>query len=217
MTIPRSFALVLALIAGILGAFVARAVPRNTSSPRPIASALSASSAYMDPAVNTCNAERTELASIKSQLAVCLSISKRAPKTVPPESPEESTPDPSESPEIRRNRELLANDSEAVIVRRADGTIGVYKPDEWPSDGDGVIIGKKFPDGDFGWYGRQTAHGRLMSKGMGIKLKPDGTITWLGKPAPPLVLRRLGFKADEPDAGQAAGDPPSADTPATPP
>jgi len=110
-------------------------------------------------------------------------------------------PDPSESSEIRRNREHLESDSEAVIVRRADGTIGVYKPDEWPSDGDGVIIGKKFPDGDFGWYGRQTAHGRMMSRGMGIKLRPDGTITWLGKPAPPSVLRRLGFKVDEPDGG----------------
>jgi hypothetical protein len=171
----------------------------------------------MDPAVNTCNAERTELTSIKSQLAVCLAISKRAPKTVPPESSEESTPDPSESPEIRRNRELLENDSEAVIVRRADGTIGVYKPDEWPSDGDGMIIGKKFPDGDFGWYGRQTAHGRMMSKGMGIKLKPDGTITWLGKPAPPSVLRRLGFKVDESDAGQDAADSPGASTTTTPP
>lgn len=34
MTIPRSLVLALALIAGILSAFVARAIPRKTSSPR---------------------------------------------------------------------------------------------------------------------------------------------------------------------------------------
>jgi hypothetical protein len=218
MTIHRSLALVLALIAGILSASVARAVSRNTSGPRPIASALSAPSADTAPAVTACNAERAELASIKSQLAVCMAISMRAPKAVPPDVPEASTTDPSESPEIRRNRELLENDSEAVIVRRADGTIGVYKPEEWPSDSDGLIIGRKFPDGTFGWYGRQTTHGRrAMFGGIGIKLKPDGTITWLGKPAPPKILRMLGLNVDEPDAGQGAAEPPAASTLATPP
>lgn len=216
MTIHRSLVIVLALIVGILGAFIARAVHRNTSSPRPVTSALSAPSDTA-PVVDACNAERAELASIKLQLAVCMAISKRPPKAVPPDVPEASTHDPSESPEITRNRELLENDSEAVIVRRTDGTIAVYKPEEWPSDGDGLIIGRKFPDGTFGWYGRPTAHGRLMIRGSLIKLKPDGTLWQLGKPAPPSVIRRLGGKVDEPDAGQGAADSPPADTPATPP
>jgi hypothetical protein len=137
----------------------------------------------------------------------------RAPKAAALEAPEASTPNPSESPEIRRNRELLENDSEAVIVRRADGTIGVYKPEEWPSDGDGLIIGKKFPDGTFGWYGRPSPNGRLMIRGSLIRLKPDGTLWQLGKPAPPSVIRRLGGKVDEPDAGEGPADPPNATTP----
>jgi hypothetical protein len=202
MTFPRSLALALALIAGILGAFVARAVlPRNPLSHGPITSTSATSSEA--PPVNTCNAERTELASMKLQLAACMAINMPASEAVPPDVPEASTPDPSESPEIRRNRELLENDSEAVIVRRADGTIGVYKPEEWPGDGDGLIIGRKFPDGSFGWYSRPVAGTErgVMFRGNGTKLKPDGTITWLGKPAPPSVLRRLGFKVDEPDGG----------------
>jgi hypothetical protein len=215
MTIPRSFALALALIAGILGALVARAAPRNTSSQRPITSALSAPSDTA-PAVNACNAELAELASIKLRLAACMAISMRAPNAVPPDIREAATPDPSEPPEIRRNRELLENDSEAVIVRRADGTIGVYKPEEWPSDGDGLIIGRKFPDGEIGWYGPPTAHGRAMFWAP-IRLKPDGTLTLFGKPAPPWVIRRLGGKVDAPDAGQGAAEPPAASTPATPP
>lgn len=215
MTIPRSYALSLALAAVILSALVAHAVPRNTSIQRPIASALPAP---LDtaPAVNTCNAERAELASIKLRLATCIAISMRAPNAAPPDSREASTPDPSEPPEVGRNRELLENDSEAVIVRRADGTIGVYKPEEWPSDGDGLIIGRKFPDGEIGWYGPPTAKGRAMFWAP-IRLKPDGTLTLLGKPAPPWVIRRLGGKVDAPDTGQGASEPPAASTPATPP
>jgi hypothetical protein len=202
MTIRRSLAIVLALIAGILGAFIARAVPRNESSPRTIPSALSAPS-NTAPAAEACNAERTELVSIKMQLAVCMALSMRAPKADPPDVPEAATPDPSESPEIRRNRELLENDSEAVIVRRADGTIGVYKPEDWPADGDGLIIGRKFPDRTFGWYSRPVAgtERRVMFRGTSIELKPDGTLTQLGKPARPSVIRMLGGTVDEPDGG----------------
>jgi hypothetical protein len=217
MNLHRSFILAFALIAGVVGAFIARAVPRDEDpSARPITSA-SPTPSDAEPAVHDCRAERTELASIKAQLAVCMALSRRATKAVPPDVPEASTPDPSESPEIRRNRELLENDSEAVIVRRADGTIGVYEPEEWPTDGDGLIIGRKFPDGSFGWYGRPTAHGRVMIRGHALKLKPDGTLWQLGKPAPPWVIRKYGGKVDEPDAGLGADDPPAASTPATTP
>jgi hypothetical protein len=34
-----------------------------------------------------------------------------------------------------------------VVVRHSSGIIRVYSPDEWPGDGDGVIIKRKFKDG----------------------------------------------------------------------
>jgi hypothetical protein len=127
----------------------------------------------------------------------------RDTRAVPPDAPEASTPDSLESLFPRVNRELLEKNSVAVIVRRTDGTIGVYKPEEWPTDGDGLIIGRKFPDGSFGWYSRPVAgtERRAMFVGRSIGFEPDGTITVDGKPAPPSVLRRLGIKVDEPDGG----------------
>jgi len=212
MTIHRSLTLAFALIAGVLGAFIGRAVPRNVPSAQPVASA---SPAPLDTAsaAHACNAERTELTSTRAQLAVCMALNMRAFKTAPSAVPGASTPDRqnSESPEIRRNRELLGDDSEAVIVRRTDGTIGIYKPDEWPIDDDGLIIGRKYPNGQIGWYSSPVARppsdpaadrppNPPMFRGTSIELEPDGRLTVRGKPAPPWVERMLGGKVDEPAA-----------------
>ena len=206
MTIPRSIVLALSLIAGVVGALVARAVPSNDGPGSPLITPASSVPSDAARLFNECNAERTELASAKLQLAVCMAVSMPAPMATAPDVPEASAPDPSESPEIKRNRELLDSDSEVVIVRRTDGTIGIYKPDEWPPEGDGVIIGRKFPDGEFGWYskpiaGSRATEGRMMFRGTSIDIEPDGRITVRGKPAPASVIRMLGGKVDEPDGG----------------
>jgi len=157
--------------------------------------------AFIDDA---CKAERAELASTKAKLAICMAISMRTPKAAPSKLSETAKDDPreAESPEIRRNRELLESDSEVVIARRSDGTIGIYKLDEWPSKGDERMIGRKFPDGEFGWYARPMASTEqgVMFRGTSIELEPDGRLTMRGKPAPASVIRRLGGKVDEPDA-----------------
>ncbi|WP_437753705.1 hypothetical protein [Sorangium sp. So ce1389] len=54
--------------------------------------------------------------------------------------------------EVKSYQERLASLSEAVIVRHSGGTVRVYEPNEWPSDGDGVIIGRKFKDGHIERY-----------------------------------------------------------------
>lgn len=220
MNLNRSLVLACALIAGILSALIARVAPRDDDpSARPATSASAARSDAAPVVANECSAERTELASIRVRLAVCIAMGIRAPKADSPEFSEASTPDPSESPETRRNRELLNGDSEAVIVRRADGTIGVYKPDEWPANGAGLVIGRKLPGGGIGWYSRPVAgtERRVLFRGTSIELEPDGRLTVRGKPAPSWVVRMLGGEVDEPDAGQGAADSPPADTLATPP
>jgi hypothetical protein len=56
MNLPRSFVLAFALVAGVVGAFIARAVPRDdVPSARPITSASPAPS-EAGPAVNACGA-----------------------------------------------------------------------------------------------------------------------------------------------------------------
>lgn len=210
MTIHRSLALALALIAGVGGALIGRAVPRSEPSAQTSASA-SPTSSNIAPTSHGCNAERAELASTRAQLAVCMAINMRPSKAAPSAAPEASAPDPqnSESPVIRRNRELLEGDSEVVIVRRSDGTIGIYKADEWPSNGDGRIIGRKFPNGQIGWYSAPAASSPAdpdagpqpnppMFRGTSIDIGPDGRLTVRGKPAPPWVERMLGGRVDEP-------------------
>jgi hypothetical protein len=141
MTIPRSLALALIAGTGIVGAFIGRALPRDAPSTQAILSGSPAPSAT-PPAGDDCKAERAELASTKVELAICMAFDTRTPKTAPSDVPEVPKPDlpERESPEVRRNRELLEDDSEAVIVRRADGTIGIYKADELPSGFDGMVL-----------------------------------------------------------------------------
>jgi hypothetical protein len=135
----------------------------------------------------------------------------RGPKTEPsdvrarsePDAPELESADPQHTPsaaEIRRNRELLDSYSEAVIVQHPDGTTGVYKPDEWPIDGDGLIVARKLPSGNIGWYAGPDAGPRSDPAAFRqldlpkiappvIVREPDGTLTVNGKPGAPALQR----------------------------
>ncbi|WP_437538168.1 hypothetical protein WME79_19730 [Sorangium sp. So ce726] len=111
--------------------------------------------------------------------------------------------------EIRRNRRLLDSYSEAVIVQHDDGRTGVYKPDEWPDDGDGYIVARKLPSGRLGVYAGPDAGPRTDPDAFRPwdppipprpvwNREPDGTITINGKPASPGVQFMFGGKIDEP-------------------
>lgn len=200
MTLPRSLVLALALMAGVAGALVARAVPGDHE---PTIGPVSSPSPAQSQAAPACEAQRAELSSARLKLALCLTMHTQSPSVQPELSaPAASDPHEFESPDIKRNRELLEGDSEAVIVRRPDGTIGFYASDEWPSNGDGIILGRKFSDGSIGWYSRPHAGagGRAMFRGSSIEIEPDGRITVRGKRAPPWVMRMLGEPESAPDA-----------------
>jgi hypothetical protein len=99
---------------------------------------------------------------------------------------------PLEPDETRR---LLDSLPEAVIVRHSDGTLGVYAPDEWPSDGDGEIVARKLPDGEVGWYAGSDAGPRTDPRAFWpadperplhvprVRRESDGTVTIDGVPA----------------------------------
>jgi hypothetical protein len=165
----RPLALVIIAVAGIGGAFVGRAT--RSDAPRVQANAsVSPAPSSTTPVDDECEAERTALTSIKAQLATCLAIKTASPEAAPPGAPETAPPSaletaPPSAPEtpesrlqatlaeeIRIYQERLESLSEAVIVRHSSGMVRVYKPEEWPSDGDGVIIGRKFKDGHIERY-----------------------------------------------------------------
>lgn len=206
MTIHSSIALI--LIAGIVGAFVGRAVPRNVpnshTAPNLIPSVPSSTA-------DRCNALRTALASTKTQLAICtaFNVGDSDTKTpsdlsaVPPTDPQRIARD---AQEIRQNRKLLKTYSEAVIVQHSDGRTGVYRPDEWPIDGDGVIVARKLASGDIAWYSGPDAGPRSDPAAFQtltaspdfvepiIETAPDGTILVNGEPADNTVQRMFGGK-----------------------
>jgi hypothetical protein len=157
----RPLALVIIAVAGIGGAFVGRAT--RSDAPRVQANAsVSPAPSSTTPVDDECEAERTALTSINAQLATCLAIKTASPEAAPPGAPETAPPSAPETPEsrlqatlaeeIRIYQERLESLSEAVIVRHSSGMVRVYKPEEWPSDGDGVIIGRKFKDGHIERY-----------------------------------------------------------------
>ncbi|WP_437672437.1 hypothetical protein [Sorangium sp. So ce131] len=149
----RNVALVIIAGAGIVGAFIGRAARNDTPHVQAHASVSPAPSGTT-PAANECAAERAALASIKSRLAVCMTNDTAPSGTVPsgvPEKPE-SALGAIIAEEIKSYQERLASLSEAVIVRHPGGAVRVYEPHEWPSDGDGVIIGRKFKDGHIERY-----------------------------------------------------------------
>ncbi|WP_437690025.1 hypothetical protein [Sorangium sp. So ce176] len=199
--------------AGVTGALIGRAVPRGEPGARAVASASRPPSATT-PAANGCEAERSELNSAKVQLALCMSLGKRDPETSPSGAAglsEPVAPPDSESvilAEMRRDRERLDALPEAVIVQHANGTIGIYKPEDWPIDGDGLIVGRKLPSGDIGWYAGSDAGSRLdpaafrrpdstVILGPNIVREADGTIR-VRRGASPAVKRMFGERADEP-------------------
>ncbi|WP_437986940.1 hypothetical protein [Sorangium sp. So ce117] len=148
-----------------------------------------------------------------------MALRSRVPEAEPSGVAKPSEADPPESQpfdqrmskveEIRRNRRLLDSYSEAVIVQHYDGRTGVYKPDEWPDDGDGYIVARKLPSGRLGWYAGPDAGPRTDPDAFRHwdppipprpiwKREPDGTITINGKPASPGVQFMFGGKIEQP-------------------
>lgn len=208
MTIDRSLAVALALIASVVGAFIGRAIPDDDPNAQAAASASSRPAATV-LAVDECATETAALASTNAQLAICMAFDTRDPETAPSGVPEKPEPEPSAAlvAEARSFHDRLAGLSEAVIVQHADGAIGIYKPDEWPTDGDGLIIGRKLPDGQVGWYAGPDAGPRSDPAAFGrpkstIVLHPafvreaDGTIR-ARRNAPPAVQRMSREKGEE--------------------
>jgi len=77
--------------------------------------------------------------------------------------------------------EQLDRYPEAVLVREK-GTIGIYRPDEWPPDS-AQIVGRKFLDGRIGWYAGPDAGARSDPAAfarMRDLAGPDGTVTMGG-------------------------------------
>jgi hypothetical protein len=212
--------LVLALLAGVVGAFVTRTMQRDAPSTQPTPSASSAPSTA-ESAGHRCKPERAELAESRAHLAICMAFVMQASETVPPGVPEPDLPkiEPIDSQsilnseEVQRNRKRLDSYPEAVIVQHYDGRTGVYKPDEWPVDGDGIIVARKLSSGELGWYAGPDAGPRsdpaafrpsdpptIPSTIWGRE--PDGTITINGKPAADSVQFMFGGKVNEPAKSQ---------------
>ncbi|WP_129575946.1 MULTISPECIES: hypothetical protein [Sorangium] len=143
-----------------------------------------------------------------------MAIDTMDPKTAPSGVPEKPEPDLPPSiveetiaGEIRSHHDRLDALSEAVIVQEADGTIGIYEPDDWSNDGDGLIIGRKLANGEIGWYAGPDAGPRsdpaaFRPTKSTIVLAPnfvreaDGTIR-VRRSAPAWMKRRLGERVDE--------------------
>jgi hypothetical protein len=213
----RSY-LVFALIVGVAGAFIGRAVSRDAPSAQ---AAPSGSSAHLAvaPAGHGCKAERVDLASLKAQLALCMAFRTPESEAVPSSIPERAMPDRPEPKlsdvrlpggEDRETwRQFIDGESGTVLVRHLDGTLGVYHPDEWPIDGDGDIIARKLPSERIGWYAGPDAGPRTDPDAFRPwdppipprrvwNREPDGTITIDGNPASPGVQFMFGGKLDRP-------------------
>ncbi|WP_155798764.1 hypothetical protein [Sorangium cellulosum] len=211
--IHRFIASLIIVGAGVAGALIGRAVPHGEPRARAVAGA-SLPRSGTTAAADGCEAERRELGSARVQLALCMSLGKRDPESSTSEASEgaESVPPPGfESvvlAEMRRERERLDSLREAVIVQHADGTIGIYKPEDWPIDGDGLIVGRKLPSGQIGWYAGPDAGSRLdpaafrrpdstVVLGPNVVREADGTIR-VRRDASPAVKRMFGVTGDEP-------------------
>lgn len=182
MIMSRS--LLLALLAGIAGIIIGRALPRDAPSAGTALSGGSASPAPAPPPDRDCKAARAELGTTRAQLAICLAY--RAVPAEPESSAEPARAElaPSEpieafGAETRRTAELLDSYPEAVIVRRMDGTTGIYRPDERVPDS-AEILARKFSDGRIGWYAGPDA-GPPSDPAALVRPRdlagPDGTVT----------------------------------------
>jgi hypothetical protein len=200
----RLRSVLLAVVAGAVGLVVGRVLPQGTPGYGTVASAAPAASAP-----NQCNAMRADLASARSQLVICLALGTPSAEP-PPASPAPTAPasaPPSEGTarllallaEARKDGERLDRLPEAVIVRHADGTETIYRPDEHPPDGEDAYA-RKFPDGRIRYYAGPDA-GPRSDPDAWVLLKDladaDGSL-----PTPPNWrpgLTRLQFM--KPDAG----------------
>jgi hypothetical protein len=192
-----------------MGALIGRVVPRDArkTQSEPIASSAPSVATHAD---HSCIAERAELSSIKTQLAICMAFDPRkinadpkTPTSVPPTAPQHTARD---ADEIKRNRKLLRTYPEAVIVQHVDGRTGVYRPHEWPIDGDGIIVARKLSGGEIAWYAGPDAGPRSDPSAFQpsstsadfvapvIERAPDGTIMVNGEPADDAVQRMFGGK-----------------------
>jgi len=215
MTLRSSVAVI--LITGLIGAFIGRVVPRDAQRTQSVSVASSAPS-VATYAGHSCNAQRAELSSVKMQLAICMAFDPRnidgdpaTPSSGPPTAPQHAARD---ADEIKRNRKLLRTYSEAVIVQHADGRTGVYRPNEWPLDGDGIIVARKLQSGEIVWYAGPDAGPRSDPAAFQpssassnfvapvIERAPDGTIMVNGEPADNGVQRMFGGKV-RPEQGDA--------------
>lgn len=199
---------ILLLIAGIVGALIGLVMPSDAPKAHPTPSVGVATGA--DDTGQDCNAERAELASTKTQLAICMAFDMRVSDSDPSSAAEIGRPtDPpflSKDDEIRQNRTLLDSYSEAVIFQHADGRTRVYRLDEWPIDSDGIIVARKLPSGDIAWYSGPDAGPRTDPAAFNnvsdfsdfvvpnIERAPDGTIMVNGEPADNAVQRMFGGK-----------------------
>ncbi len=212
-------AIVLALIVGIIGVFVGYALSRNASKAGATVPATSMPPVTA-PTSYGYKADADELFSTKMQLAICMAYRTQAPEGARSRAPDGSEPEPlkpridplltSFTHAINENRKLLDSYREAVIVFHPDGKLGVYKPNEWPSDGDGQIIARKFSDGHIGWYAGPEAGPRSDPAAFQplapsdivppvVVYQPDGTITVNGAEGNTAVQKMFGGKVR--DAG----------------
>jgi len=153
----------LALTAGVVGIIVGRALPRGAPSPPgTIASAVPTSLATAPP---DCNADRAQLASTRTQLAICMayrlppaeakpaSSSPAQPAASASASPQAALVHPGQASVLAM---LTAAESlphvEFVIVQHKDGTIRGYRTEDWLANrDDGQIIARESP-GRAGYY-----------------------------------------------------------------
>jgi hypothetical protein len=212
---PIRSCLVFAVIAGVIGAFLGYALKHDARSVEAGPSASDAPSAAA-PAHRSCEADHTELASTKAQLAICMSYRAPIPETGPSGVPELSKPDVQEFidprlPSAEDNQawwEFKKSDAGTILVRHFDGTLGVYQPDEWPDNGDGVIWLRMLPGQVIGYYAGPDAGPRSDPSAfqpwepeipqVTWGREPDGTITINGTPASPSVQRMFGGKVEQP-------------------
>lgn len=206
--------IVFALIASAAGAVIGRAAWRDAPSLRGAPSAPSANSEAA-PAGRDCKDERAVLASTKAQLAICMALRTAQPEAAPSGAAEEAPPDLPGSKlsdahlagaeERQTWRKFVDSDSGTILVRHVDGTLGVYEPDEWPNDGDGVVVARKLSSERIGWYAGPDAGPRSDPDAFlpwnppipprpAWGREPDGTITINGKPASPGVQFMFGGK-----------------------
>ena len=191
--------LVLALATGIVGLVAGRLLPRGAPSPV-VGSATSAASAV----ALECTTERAQLASTRTQLAICMAYRAEPEPELEPGSPSSEAPAAAAPPEglagfaawaqARKPHERLENYPEAVLVRRADGTRAIYRPNEHSSDSDDVYA-RKAIDGTITYYLGPDAGPRSDPDAWGSLRDlagPDGTVVMGGT-----RLMRFGT----PDAG----------------